>query len=763
VGGSKEQTVGYRYFMGLHMAICHGPVDSIDQVYFGKRSLELSSVTDNTTVLARQPALFGGDEKEGGIVGNIDYEFGAGDQTTNDYLVSQFGSATPAFRFVTCAVFRAHDSSDTALTNYISQSGGGYLAAMSPYPKPWAFAVTDIPGGGFNPSKQIVNDVANGGHIIYDCLTNADWGLGISGTDIDSTSFTEVTDTLYDEDFGLSFIYAQQSKMEDFIQQVLDHINGILYNDRQTGEFKLKLIRDDYETDDLPIFDETNIASLVSFERPAFSQMVNEIVLTYRKRGDLNDSTIAVQDLASIQAQGLVISQSVSFDGIDDADLAAKIALRELHQASTPLARAKLVVNREAWEIVPGDVIKLTWEDYGIEEFILRVGSVDYGSLENPLVVINAVEDIFSQPTVSYLSPVTSGWVEEVVDPIPAVNEVVVELPYFVLNTTFTQATLDSLNEGDCFLQMVIEPPSAGTYSFALQTRQDQDAYITVTNGAPAPTALLASVINQTDTTSISIKSFQGNSAQITEGSYAYLNEEILRIDSVDVVNGLVDVGRGYMDSYPRSHPIDSIIYFCDAGFSAVTPDTTPYVLGDSIDAKALTQTGQGLLDEADATAHTLVMQERALLPYNASQVKINNTYFPDLVESPQVKVTWEYQDRTQQLDIGGDDWYNVALSEAETGVLFEVRYYNDDTSTLLQTDTNVSGKEALYTSPDPIGTTFTMRVEIDAIRTEDDDSEYTSYYTFVYTFTYVNPLRYRTTSTGDRRVLENADERILE
>ena len=200
MGGSSSQTIGYRYFMGLHMAVCHGPIDSLDQIYVGERSLDIAQQTSNATIEVDQNGLFGGDEKEGGIVGDLDIEFGAGSQTVNTYLSNQFDSTTPSFRGVTSVVFR--EASNPPSPNYIGPSGGGYLAAMSPYPKPWAFEVTDIPGGSFNPTKQNISGGANGGHIIYDSLTDVDWGLGIavfgsySSMDVNSVDGQEVTDVI---------------------------------------------------------------------------------------------------------------------------------------------------------------------------------------------------------------------------------------------------------------------------------------------------------------------------------------------------------------------------------------------------------------------------------------------------------------------------------------------------------------------------------------------------------------------------------------
>ena len=529
MGGSSSQTIGYRYFMGLHMAVCHGPVDSINQIYVGKRSLEISPQTGNATVQLSQKDLFGGDKKEGGILGDLDVEFGAGGQAVNSYLFDQFGANTPAFRGVTCAVFR--ETTLTGFQDYTSNSGGGYIAAMSPYPKPWAFDVTDIPGGSFNPTKQDISGGANGGHIIYDCITDSDWGLGASN--IDNASFTTATTALHTEGLSLSMIYAQQSKIETFIQEVLDHINGVLYTDRTTNNFVLKLIRDDFDAGSLQVFDETNIVSLMSFERPAYSDLVNEVVFSYRKQGAFDDSTITVQDLASIQAQGAIVSQTSSFSGIDTDANAAIIAARELKQLSTPLARAKLLVNREGWNLNPGDVIKLSWSAYGVVQIILRIINVNYGSLDSGVVLIDTVEDIFGLPENSYIAPVSTGWSDEVAQPVAAPSSVAYELPFFVIQTTFSVADIALLTTNTGRVQVVNENTATAAFNIVLKTRTGASDFEEVAEGQFTPTATLNGALNRTDKLSIPVNNFKGGAGGVTVGSYAYLNGESLRIDDV--------------------------------------------------------------------------------------------------------------------------------------------------------------------------------------------------------------------------------------
>ncbi len=106
-GSSKKQTVGYRYRMGLHLVLCQGPVDAVQEIQMGERTAwgdanraPLSSGHGLTSIGINQPYLFGGDEREGGVVGTIDVLPGGPTQMRNDYLMSRLGSAIPAFRGV---------------------------------------------------------------------------------------------------------------------------------------------------------------------------------------------------------------------------------------------------------------------------------------------------------------------------------------------------------------------------------------------------------------------------------------------------------------------------------------------------------------------------------------------------------------------------------------------------------------------------------------------------------------------------------------
>lgn len=127
MGSSKRTTVGYRYYMGLHFGICHGPVDDFHGVDVGERAAWTGTQTSSGSVAINVPELFGGDSREGGISGTLDVAMGESTQAANSYLTAQLGAGIPAFRGILSAVWR-----------------GGQVASNNPYVKPWAFRVKRI-------------------------------------------------------------------------------------------------------------------------------------------------------------------------------------------------------------------------------------------------------------------------------------------------------------------------------------------------------------------------------------------------------------------------------------------------------------------------------------------------------------------------------------------------------------------------------------------------------------------------------------------
>lgn len=573
MGSSKKQTVGYRYYLGMHLAICHGPVDAVTEIQVGERQAWSGNLAASGRINLAAPELFGGEKREGGVSGAVNVTFGEATQTANDYLQAKVGTPQPAYRGILGLILRQV-----------------YIAANNPYIKPWAVRVKRCFRDWY-PTKAEINGAANPAHILYECLTNAAWGMGYPSASIDDASFRAAADTLAAEGFGLNLIWLQQSKIEQFVREVLDHIGGVLTTSASTGRFVLKLVRADYAVANLPVLDPTNVIELESFQRAAWGETTNELVLVCTKPDTFKDTSITVQDLANIQAQGAVVSQTRRYPGITSDSLAARVALRDLAAVSTPLAKVRLKVNRKAWNLYPADVFKLVWPPLGIEGLVMRIAAIDGGTLTQGAISIDAVEDVFGLPAASYTAPQPPGWVDPVPAPSAASPRRLVEAPYWDIARTLSASELAYLDATDCFLQTLGGRPAAGAINYEIHSKTSSaSTYNERGQGEFAPHAVLASEIGQAVTSTLTYHS-EVDIDLVAVGSYAYLNDEAVAITAINAAARTMTVNRGVLDTVPVAHAAGSRIWFAD-GFQGIDP--TEYAAGETVKRTAAHRHRQG-------------------------------------------------------------------------------------------------------------------------------------------------------------------------
>jgi hypothetical protein len=124
---SKRVTVGYKYFLGAHKGLVHGPVDSLNRIRVADKVVWVGQVTGSGSIEIDQPEIFGGTDTggEGGIQGTFTFHNGDPLQLPSTYLQEQLGEPIPAFRGVSCGILEQM-----------------YVSAFNPYLKPWAFLMT---------------------------------------------------------------------------------------------------------------------------------------------------------------------------------------------------------------------------------------------------------------------------------------------------------------------------------------------------------------------------------------------------------------------------------------------------------------------------------------------------------------------------------------------------------------------------------------------------------------------------------------------
>lgn len=668
-GSSGETTTGYKYSMGLHMILCHGPVDYIKKIIVDGKDAWSGSQGDGSIIVSAEN-LFGGEDREGGVSGTVDIQLGQTTQLPNDYLVSKLGPMVPGYRGVVGAILRQC---------YIG---------MNPYIKRWAFRVQRIHvrqngmAQWYDAKAQIGSDM-NPAHIIRECLTDPSWGMGYPEADIDAAAFTAAADTLYSEGMGISLLWDKSKDISDFIQDVLAHIQGSLYVSRSTGKFVLKLTRADYVIGDLLVLDEDSISKITEFKRSAVGELINSVTVVYWDASTGKDGSVTVQDIALIAQQQATISTTKQYPGFTTGDNAVRAASTELSALSTPLATATIYTNRLAANLNVGDVFVLSWARYGVVAMVCRVTNVELGSIGSNQVKLSVVEDVFAQSQSIYAAPPTSGWTDPNSEPAACPYHCVIEAPYWELVQRLGEANARAMPVTSTYTVCAGVRPSSDARNARIYSNPYSSGYVEYGSVDFCPTAVLS---NAESCTSTVFSIAQGIDLDLVKiGSYAIIDNEIVSI--TDFVGSLLTVGRGCLDTVPAIHSSGARVFFADSTFSS---DNVEYVSTEYSRTKLLPSTGKGVLAIASAPEQEVHHVGRQGKPYPPGNLKFNSVAYPSAIRGDiDLVISWAHRDRLQQTATLIPTTYGSVGPELNT--LYTVEFY-DSSNTFVSAVTGLTG-----------------------------------------------------------------------
>jgi hypothetical protein len=726
--GAKKQTIGFRYFFSIHMGLGRGPVNQIKQIRVG----DLPAYTTTTNVrdsgqliLINKPDLFGGEKKEGGIQGPAYIYNGAADQElqgslstslgTLPSIADQLGGDVPNFRGVTTIWF------------------DGMVAALNPYPKEWSFRIRRWDAGWWNndpwyPAKARIVLAAdnapgdyvfamNPAHMLYEVNTNPEWGRGMPAEAIDESSYMSAANQLCNEGFGLCIPWFRQESIKDFIPVIINHIGAVQYVDRETGKLTLRLIRGDYDPDDLPLFTpDTGLLDVLDEDASGEDTAYNEIIITGFNPATKEDIQVRVQNLAAIQAQGEIISNSISYKGLPTRELCARVALREL-KVQLPLRKMTVVLDRRGWRIAPGMPFRISVPSKGINNLILRAGECRDGTLVDGKISVKAVQDIFGMPATQFIEPPPSGWTPPNQTAIPTPESRMYEMNWRDFYLRSSTADQNAVLEGTSYIALLAkEPTSILSQGYDVHTKPDGGTYETF--GTVGFTAWLAlgQDIGPLDTTfEVLDQNVDGFVGEFTPGDVALLDDEQIEIEAFDDVTRIATVKRGVADTIPASHLAETTIWLID---DELGTDGEEYADGETVFGKALTRTSTDTLDPAAATELSVEVNQRLLRPYPPGNVQVDGDSIYTLVgEYPEPVLTWAHRNRLTQGDVAVGHVEASVISEV--GVTYTLRIYAEDGITLLRTEDAGSAETWTYTPAMQTtdGNPDTVWVELESVR----------------------------------------------
>lgn len=639
---STKITLGYKYFMGQQLALCYGPIDEIMQIRFGDQKIAAYVTTpfaDGVAIDVFEDNLFGGITKDGvqggGVSGRIQFYFGTNTQIEDSYLRQILGRYMPGYRGLCYAVFR-----------------GMYLGTSS-YLKHPAFLMRRCPNQlGMTGGKHNIDGDANPACMIYEILTDTRWGLGIPTAMIDSASLIAVGETMFSETFGLSMQVDTPMSANDLLQEILRHIDGVLYTDPQTGLITVKLARKDYVEADLMTLDESAIEE-IDFTRGSWADTKNTVKITYIDRDQEWQQRVAQdQELANIQGRnGEIVLEQISFRGVSNKNAAALIAARVRKTVAYPLARSRIKVNRKAWKLRPASVFKLNWPALGVNGMVMRVTRIRYGTLKDGWIEMDCVEDIFSVASAAYTPPPDSEWTNPYTAPQPVTYSQLIESPAQLAGGQLRAVMTLAVRANGTDHGYDVWADTAGGTNYVL-TNSNSDFNATGTLIGSLPKTGAAQMTSLAVTGGRDMDSLENASDDEFMGgtSLMLIDNEIIAWKTItnngDGTYTLGTVWRGVLDTVPEDHAAGARVWFLDG--SGITHED-PLSIDVNMKAKLLPFNLLGKLPIASATQISIITDSRAWKPLPAGNVKINALAWPTYTYGD-AAVTWARRHRLEQI-----------------------------------------------------------------------------------------------------------------
>ncbi len=514
----------------------------------------------------------------------------------------------------------------------------------------------------------------NPAHILYESYISDTWGAGEARARMDDAAFKAAADTLYNEGFGICIEWKITDELSKFRDTICEHIGARLDTSPLTGLITITLIRDDYNLNDLPVFDEDNGLLEIKFDSANNTEVPSQVILKYTDAITFQECSVRANNPAVAQAQGGRSAETVEFLGIPTGELASRVAYRELKSKTSSLKRCNITLDRRAAAIVNGQPFRVrTLRRENNIDYIVRAEKITESFITDGSIKMACLQDVFGLPKIAYNPTPPNNGQEQPLPPEAVTDRLLMEASYRELAGLLDPANLQLVDNTTALYFVIAAAPNQYCRSYNLLSRvRGASAFNTADDlGIWCPTAILNADIGYSDTR---ITIDEPNLLESVEiGTAALIDNEIVRIDGIDLLTNQLIIGRGCIDTVPALHNKGAAIWFYD-GFE--TTDGIEYNSNLIIESKLLSNTSTEQLEASQAPTETITIQGRQAKPYPPANIKVNGLSYPTIVND-YLTISWVERNRLLQADQLIDN--TVGDIAAEDGTTYNLNFIADN------------------------------------------------------------------------------------
>lgn len=712
--GSSTVNTGYsRYYLGLQFGLGWGEMDLL-QVYTDEKLIweQDGTTTGSFTGTIDLPEVYNTGEIKEGIVGDFDFIAGESDAVRNQYLFDIITSETilediPNWKNVCQFVWK-----------------GGYLGNQKSL-RPFKFVLRrtftppDLDTGSALKDYSYIEDKVdprfysmNPIYIIYDLMTNPFYGVKYSINDIDIDSFKAAAKQCWEEGYGLSILKDTQTTARELLDEIQKYPGIQMRLNRTNNKYEIKFIRDDYNVEDLQVFDTSNIVKVITYSAGSVDKKMNEVKIKYTVPSENFIERIASFTNEGARFEKFSIDYTIrDYLFLNDADMAAFIAQRDCIPLTTDLSSLEIDVSyNDSFDLLPGDAFVFSFEPYGIEK-IFRVQEVKLSEDSQKSAKISAIQDSFGVKYTTFPAPPSSTW-----NPI---------------NLTPQPANLNLFNAPLFFGQNKVvayaEKPSGATINYELFVNGSYDSLAT----GFTKKAIVQNDYSASESSSIEVlgllSTIQDNGAEYIQGgnnlclivnpdnSVEFISFETITYSSITQSYSLKKLWRGVLDTRQKDIQTGAEIYFISYGFAI-----NEYSLSTgSNDFEAYTYTDKEKIITPPTVSFDV--SNRYLLPICPAGLEVNGVLMGDTIPSlTDLTLSWNIRNReNQDLIVKSTTQQTTTI---ENGTTYEL-IISDENDVVLKTESLTTNTYTFSDETTIGGGSYynTLKIELYALNGTDE------------------------------------------
>lgn len=692
LGGSKKQTVGYKYSAAVHWLFADSSnLSRVRAIVFGEDIQVANELvgawSGSGSYEINKPKLFG--EQQGGIEAHYVMNFGD---------LTAYGESGSVYEDVRThnGLLALHQSGKSVRTDV--EVNGSFGAVT--FSKPSTFGRSNIVPkvrlsgvfySNWYTAKDAIGNQLNIVHAIHGILTT-DLSPELTNLDkLDDAAWMAAADQAYDEQVAVSLSINKPETRGKAIEKLLFILQAVLVdNDGQVG---IKLLR---STDAInKTLTDDDISSFEQLDTIAQDDLPNSITVEYTNPENHKTATVNQKDEHLIRQAGRIIEKKHSLPMIKDVNLAEKLAVRELKRSSQNLQGMRIQLAYCDFSLRVGDVVQVD-SNRVTGRFRLSKNPTQNIGKDRIYTVLDLESDSgIDAGTVTPSAPV---------EPTSSVTEATDITTYRAITMPYYTALLEGGDVQGEYIQYFIA--------------QNDDNLLYDSNFSDDSSFTSRAVTTQDIPVSQECTiSYTGSIA----GEIVLISDTLFKVVADDGENVTL------------SATADTVPAFISSGASIWSFDNYTFsdriAVGETVDNEIKTQTVND--EQAEGVVISTTAQERFLLPYAPAYLQINGLDYPASVTGD-ITITWKHRTRSSSGLLAQAD--NDALPD---GVQYQVIIQRDGAEVL---NTQVNGTELIY-SADADGAYF---VSIAAVKNGQ-----TSWQALTHSFSVTSATGDGSTTTG--------------